>query len=750
MKLTLLFLAPLLAVAASAPDPAIPPRTTPPTIATISPTGAAQGATTTIKIDGSNLAGATAAFFSQPGIKARIVKIDTLPAPPENRLGSAGLKSTIDLGPIPQRNVVTLEMDVDSNVELGPASLRLQTPLGLTTAARFVIEPHFPGAMDNEPNDTPEHAVEAALPAILAGAIAKPGDVDYYKFTAKAGDRIVLENGAMQAGSVLRPAITILDADLRPVEQFNPNNPSGIYTHEFANSGSYYLKIADFEEGGSARHSYRIVMGKLPVVLSAFPLGLEHGVSSKLTLSGWNLASNTLEMKAPDTAEDSTMLRPEGCLNKILLAVSNGPTLLTENGRLTADHQDFRFHASKGQSLIVEVDAARLGSPLDSVLEILTPGGKPIERATIRATAENSLTLNDRDSMQPGLRLLTTTGFTVGDYMMVGSEIVRVAVTPHGPDEDTFFDSFGGQRMAYFDTSSEGHAMDTPVYKVQILPPGSHPPANGLPLVHLTYRNDDGGPGMGKDSLLHFTAPADGDYIARLSDVRGRKGEDLTYRLTVRPPHPDYRLALKTPIANVPAGGRVPVTVTATRIEGFNQPIHLSVKDLPPGLHATDTTIPPDEFSGTLVLTADPDAKLDTPAPLIIRDDKGREASPGDRLRLIALTTPSDIQMSAKTREVTLKPGSKAQITVDLRRNNGFAGRVPVEVRDLPEEIVVANVGLNGVLINETETTRTFTIEALPNAKPVEQTIVVSGRVETRAAAQENTFAAEPIHLVVR
>jgi len=70
-------------------------------------------------------------------------------------------------------------------------------------------------------------------------------------------------------------------------------------------------------------------------------------------------------------------------------------------------------------------------------------------------------------------------------------------------------------------------------------------------------------------------------------------------------------------------------------------------------------------------------------------------------------------------------------------------------VRDLPDDVVVANVGLNGVLINETENTRTFTIQALDNAKPVDQTIVVSGRVETRAAGQENTFSGEPIRVIV-
>src|SRR5271166_5592354 len=104
-KLT--WLIPIVACAASAPEAPIGPRTTPPTITTVSPMGAPQGAITTFKIDGSNLMSASAAYFGQPGIKARIMKIDRLPDPPDNRLGSAGLKSTIDLGPVPQRNIVT-------------------------------------------------------------------------------------------------------------------------------------------------------------------------------------------------------------------------------------------------------------------------------------------------------------------------------------------------------------------------------------------------------------------------------------------------------------------------------------------------------------------------------------------------------------------------------------------------------------------------------------------------------------------
>ena len=37
------------------------------------------------------------------------------------------------------------------------------------------------------------------------------------------------------------------------------------------------------------------------------------------------------------------------------------------------------------------------------------------------------------------------------------------------------------------------------MYKVELHPPGTTFPPNGLPVFPLTYRNDDGGPGYGKD-----------------------------------------------------------------------------------------------------------------------------------------------------------------------------------------------------------------------------------------------------------
>ena len=71
-------------------------------------------------------------------------------------------------------------MEVAPEAEIGPVSFRLLTPLGTSPEGRFLIEPYYGEAPDQEPaNDTPDGAFETFLPAILTGTIGKPGDVDY-------------------------------------------------------------------------------------------------------------------------------------------------------------------------------------------------------------------------------------------------------------------------------------------------------------------------------------------------------------------------------------------------------------------------------------------------------------------------------------------------------------------------------------------------------------------------------------------
>jgi hypothetical protein len=752
-------------------------RITPPTINAVSPQGVARGATIEMTVEGLNLAKASAIYFSQPGIKARIVRIKELPDLPDIRLGSNGTPSTIDLGPLPPRNQVTVELDVSPEAEIGPVSLRLITPLGASPEARFLVEPYYGESPDREPNDTPETAFETYLPTILVGTISKPGDVDYYKIEVKAGEELVFENGAAMLGSALKPVVGIYAADQSLLREFEERRP---FSYRFEKAGTHYIRVSDYEEGGSGGHFYRIKVGKLPVAISAFPLGVQRAKTAEIGLTGFNLASK-LAIKGEPSPEDdrAVIVRPEGpaghSFNRVKLALGDDPEIassgsntsvekaqtvnkpVTINGKLSAKENYFRFHALKGEKLVLEVDANRLGSPLDSIIEVLDAKGKAVERATIRCLLETSTTLRDHDSVLPGVRLLAPTGFAVNDYVMIGSEIIQLDAMPRGPDDDTRFVAFGGQRLAMLDTTSEAHANDSPVYKVQIYPPGSQFASNGLPLVHLPYRNDDGGPGYGKDSRLRFTAAADGEYIVKLRDVRGLAGDDYAYRLSVHPPTPDFQLTVAPKNPNVPLGGRIPLTVTALRMDDFDGPIQVSLADLPAGLHASTGVIAPGQISTTLLLSADPDAKLAGAAALKVLGQasaNGRtiahNANPGDPLKLISLMPRPDVFMTAETKRLEIEPGGTVQATVSIKRNNGFGGRVPVEIRNLPPGVLVTDVGLNGVLLNENEERRSFTLEALPSAPAIEQPIYVSGNVETRAGGQQNSFAGEPILLTVK
>lgn len=774
----------LLASLAFAQDHPTGPRITPPTLTSVNPRGVARGATTEITVEGLNLAKASAVYFSEPGIKARILRVKELPDLPDIRLGSNGTPSTIDVGPLPPRNQVTLELDITPDAPIGPVRLRLLTPLGTSPEGSFVVEPYYGESADTEPNDSADQAVEAFLPAVLTGAITRPGDVDFFKFRVRAGEQIVFLNQAPMTGSALQPVIRLYDASLQQLAEYgyDGGEANNAFAHTFPTAGAYYLRITDFESSGRATNTYRIMAGKFPLVTSAFPLGLKQGAGATIALHGFGLPATLAAKGTPTTSTEPWMeLRPAAAANKLRLALGHDPELLstgtnltaataqpvtlpiTLNGRIAAakadlpTHNYFRFAARKGQQIVVEVNARRLGSPLDSLVEVLDAQGKRIEHTVARATWETFLVLRDHDSTTRGLRIQSWNSLATGDYVMVGNEIVRVDEVPDGPDEDMTVESFNGQRKAFFNTSSEAHGIDRAVYKVQIHPAGARFSPNGLPLVRFNYSNDDGGPGYGKDSLLHFTAPADGDYLVRIRDVRGLGGDDFAYRLHLREPRPDFELSLSPRNPNVPRGGAIPVTITALKREGFNAPIEVSFDALPPGLKATKNTITPGLDATTLLLTADDSADLTHAVPFEITGRataNGRaiahRANPDDKLKLIALMPRADVRLLTQTRVVELAPGETAEVTVAAERANGFAGRVPVVVSDLPTRVRVTDSGLNGVLIHEDDKTTTFRLWALPNAEPTEGYIYLAARIETRSPQQNMYASVEPVLVRVK
>jgi hypothetical protein len=442
---------------------------------------------------------------------------------------------------------------------------------------------------------------------------------------------------------------------------------------------------------------------------------------------------------------------------------------ITVNGRIysdaakSADHTSaggasnaggvdtYRIRARKGQRVVFSIAAERFGSPLDAVIDVLDSAGKPIPRAIVRPVWETSVDLRDHSSTQASMRLLSTSGLRRGDFVFVDRELMQIRELPKGPDEDTPLTQFRGRRISFEGTSGESHANTRPVYKVEIHPPGTKLSPNGLPLFTLHNRNDDGGPLYGKDPYLDFTAPADGEYVVRLTDTRGRGGRDFAYRLTIAPPRPDFTVFLNPANPNVPRGSRVPVTITAFRHDGFDGPIHVKLTGLPAGVEATDGVILPGHTTVAVTLTASDDAAAVTspfsvvasakvsatgtaPTETATSETVTRTADLERALPLVTVTTAPDVRVvSVEPKVIELEPGKRATVHAKIARGNGFTGRVPLNVLNLPFRVTVPNTGLNGILITEQQDGRDFIIEADPAAAPLEQTLYVTARAEVNS-----------------
>jgi hypothetical protein len=288
---------------------------------------------------------------------------------------------------------------------------------------------------------------------------------------------------------------------------------------------------------------------------------------------------------------------------------------------------------------------------------------------------------------------------------------------------------------------------------VEIHPPGTSFSPNGLPLFELSYRNDDGGPLYGKDPYLDFTAPADGEYLLRLADARGQSGHAYAYRLTAAPPRPDFSVFASPTNPNVPRGGRVPITVFAFRHDGFAGPIDVHLEGLPAGIAVTPGVILPGENAVALTLTASdtastPGAPFTVVAQARINDMLVTRNVDLDRVVPIVTTTKApDVRVvSVEPSVIELEPGKRATVHVAIARANGFAGRVPLNVLNLPFRLTIPNTGLNGILITEQQDARDFVIEADPAAAPLEQTLYITARAEVNSS-EPNSQASTPVTL---
>lgn len=751
----------------------------PPAVAKVWPVGIERGKTTTFTMDGRSLEGARAVLFDAPGLSGKVLNVteqkEVIKAP------RAGVDTAAAV-PLGKKSEAQIEVTAKPDVQPGLHWFRIQTELGTSNIAVLDVGTLPEIAAEKSPDGIPQ---EVKLPATLVGTIETPGEVITYPFEGKAGEELVFQTVASQLGSSLRSLLVLRDAQGKVLAKAGEYDPraDAVLTYKLPADGKYSIAVSDREEGGGMDHYYRLNAGPLPYVTGVFPLGIRAGQPAEVAVTGVNLGdAKEVKVDPPKWADGWKTIpvavkTPWGApLNKVELIVDNQPAVLEKEpndspgeaeliavpatidghiagGAKQVDEDYFRFRARKGEHLTIAVAAARLRSPLDSLIEVLDAEGRPIPRATVRCLSQTSTTLSDRDSETEYFRLLSQTGLHENDYLMIGDELVQLSFIPDQPDADVVVKGMGGLRMTLLGTSPSVHPIDTPVYKAEILPADAQFPPNGLPVFHLTYRNDDGGPGYGPDSRLEFVAPKDGDYILHIRDVRGMQGADFAYRLSIHADEPDFMLTATPDHPNVPQGGSTPITVSADRLPGYQGPIEIEVKGLPSGVTASTASIPAGQDSTVIVLRASPSAPLDATTQIQIlghakvnERDMVRVANEGQPVQVASVVPPPDLLVAADSTEVTLAPGKEVTVRLHVQRRNDFKGRVPCNVVNLPPGVRVVNVGLNGVLVHQGQDAQTFTLKAEDWAQSIEQPIYVVGMVESNSSTEH---ASAPLLLKV-
>lgn len=404
------------------------------------------------------------------------------------------------------------------------------------------------------------------------------------------------------------------------------------------------------------------------------------------------------------------------------------------------DSDLYKFSAKAGEEWVIEVNAARSKSPLDSFIEVLDPQGQPVERVILQAVRDSYFTFRGKDGDQTGdFRVFNWEEMELNEYLYSNGEVVKLWLYPRGPDSGFTVYPGSGNRYGYFDTTPLSHALGEPCYIVDPLPPGTEIVPNGLPVFRLNYQNDDSAKrDLGADSKLTFTAPSDGEYLVRIRDVRGTESDKHTYSMVIRPRQPDFTVSLATKDPTVNVGSAKEFRVNVNRKDDFDGPIRVDITGLPPGFTATTpVTIEAGQNSALGVIMAAPDAPAPTPenskttkltATATIRGAEvthdvnnfgeiKRADAPKLRVEIVAATDGAKVTDpgDGSPLQVDIAPGQTIMLKV-LAHRNGYDGNVPFgnedSGRNLPHGLIVDNIGLNGLLILEKQTERNFFITA--------------------------------------
>jgi hypothetical protein len=557
-------------------------------------------------------------------------------------------------------NELRATLDASAGCRLGTHPFRVRTPGGLSEL-KVVHVTRFPVVAEVEPNDDRKGAQAVPLNTTIAGVIDS-GDVDSVSVTLEKGQRLSAEVQAVRLGGEMTDTqLAVFGPDGRPValaDDTPATRQDPFATLVAPVAGAYAIQVRDTNFGGGSANTYALHVGDFPRPSGVFPPGGQAGKPVRLKLAGLQGDEAVEELVLPadagpwwdyyPTIAGRTALTPTALRVRSYASVQEpDPAEATSiaadapqprewpiafhgaiGGR--GDEDEYRILARAGELIAAEAFAARIGSPLDPVLEVRDPSGDLVARNDDDATHDSRVVFRARDEGAYGIRIRDKRGeggpsfvyrieveqprtsltlFLAGSVRK--SQSGQVIAVPRGNRVIAYVgvrrDGFDGSVRVEPGRLPDGVSLDlqeipAATYLTPVVFQATPDAPLGASLVELRGRaSTPGGMVQGGFQQVVNLVPGSGD-----SSYQSLTVEKLAVVVTEEAP---YQVSLDTPRAALTRDGAIDLVVKVERAKAFGEAIEVAFPFLPPGVEMDGPVVlPPGQSEIVVRLFARPDA----------------------------------------------------------------------------------------------------------------------------------------------
>ncbi|MCI0680718.1 MAG: PPC domain-containing protein [Gemmataceae bacterium] len=683
----------------------------PPRITVVMPPGAKAGATVDFTVTGQELNNVEGLYFSFPG--ARVEVLAAADAPKDPKAKTKG-------GKAPAVMNRKFRVAIPGNAPLGTHDLRVVTKGGVSNPRAFVVG-DLDEVVEKETNDDVPVAHRIELNTTVSGVISTPTDVDYFVFTGRKGQRVVVSCLTTSVDSKLPALVQVFSSDAAARQLgFSRGyaNNDAVADALLPADGDYYIRVCSFTyTQGGPDYFYRLSVGTAPWIDAVFPPLVEAGRGTKVTVHGRNLPGGVLDPKA--TLDE----RP---LEKAVVAVKApgdplgdplAPQRLAFRGFVPPpsallDGFEHRLRNDAGVSNPALVGIARGALVIDNdANDSLAQAQDVPTPCEIGGRVEKK---GDRDCYR----------FRAGNGQVLSIEL--------------FADRLGSAMdMEFTVHNAKGDKLADQDDNPDILAP------------QLFNRSDD-------PPRLRFTAPADGVYTLVVSSKEAflNYGPRHVYTVRIGPDEPDFRV-IAMPMSNfqidsVVLGqtGHQGFTIFVGRSGGFTGDVTIAAEKLPKGLTMRPQVIAGNQKQAAAVISAAADAppyvgpiRLMAAATIggkkISREvraasitwsvNQQQQNTPTvtrlDRELIVAVRDKAPYTLAAEKTQFTVPQGNRISIPLQVTAND-YKGNVQITALALP-----TGMALQPVTIGSGQK-GTINLDSKTTVLPGNYTVVLRGQTQ--------------------